>query len=168
MEVRAPRHNGGILAYSSFIRLRDTINKTKEDDPEFGFNEHGESEKAKAIRQLDGSISKLIGTRDGSRFTGRRGDICLDAGRRRRRECMATRFDCRNIVGECKKEDRLEGGKPYEFRLAVDRNLCKGTAAELFELSKAFKQREKGELEQLTGAATHSYLTYIEEERTRG
>jgi hypothetical protein len=81
---------------------------------------------------------------------------------------MATRFDCRNILGECKKKGHLEGGKPYEFRLAVDRNLCKGTAAELFELSKAFEQRETGKLEQLTGAATHSHLTYIEEERTRG
>jgi hypothetical protein len=154
LEVRAPRHNGGILAYSLFIRLCDTMNKIKEDDPEFGFNEHAQSKKAEAIRKLEAALSQLTGARDGSRFTGRRGDIRLDAGRGRRRECMATRFDRRNIAGQCKKENHFEGGDPFESGFAFNGKLRKGTAAELFEFSKTIKQREIGELKQLTGAAT--------------
>jgi hypothetical protein len=110
------------------------MTKTKEDDPEFGFNEHARSEKAEAIRKLQAAVSQLIRARNGSSITGGRGHIPLDAGRGRRRECLATRFDCRNIAGKCKKENRLEGGKPYESGFAVGRKFCKRTAAKLFEL----------------------------------
>ena len=50
------------------------------------------------------------------------------------RECMATRFDYRNVAGQCKKENRFEGGKPYEFGLAIDERFGKGAAAKLFKL----------------------------------
>jgi|KBSMisStaDraftv2_1062788.scaffolds.fasta_scaffold162082_1 hypothetical protein len=49
---------------------------------------------------------------------------------------MATRFDYRNVAGGCKKENRFEGRKPYEFGLAIDGRFGKGTAAKLFKLSK--------------------------------
>ena len=73
---------------------------------------------------------------------------------------MATRFDCRDLAGQCKKENRFEGGKPYEFGLAIDDKFGKGTAAKLFTLSKTTEQWEIRELEQLTSAARHSYLAY--------
>jgi hypothetical protein len=58
------------------------------------------------------------------------------------------------------EKNRFEGGKPYEFALAIDERFGKGTAAKLFKLSKTIKQWEIGELEQLTSAAKHSYLAY--------
>ena len=60
---------------------------------------------------------------------------------------MATRFDYRNVAGQCKKENRFEGGKPYEFGLEIDKRFGKGTAEKLFKLSKTIKQWEIGELE---------------------
>lgn len=53
---------------------------------------------------------------------------------------MATRFDYRNVASQCKKENHFEGGKPYEFGLAIDERFGKGTAAKLFKLSKTTKQ----------------------------
>ena len=49
---------------------------------------------------------------------------------------MATRFDYRNLAGQCKKENCFKGGKPYEFGIAIDTNLGKGMAQQLFNLSK--------------------------------
>jgi hypothetical protein len=47
---------------------------------------------------------------------------------------MATRFDYRNVAGGCKKENRFEGRKPYEFGLAIDGRFGKGTAAKQWEI----------------------------------
>jgi Bacteriophage Lambda NinG protein len=126
----------------------------------FGLNRYGQSERAKAIRKLDAAVSKLIRARDGACITCGRGDVPLDAGHFRRRECMAPRFDYRNVAGQRKKENRFEGGKPYEFGLAIDERFGKGTATRLFKLSKTTKQWEIGELDQLKSAAKHSYLAY--------
>jgi hypothetical protein len=72
---------------------------------------------------------------------------------------MATRFDFRNVAGQCKKENRFEGGNPYEFGLAIDERFGKGPAAKLFKLSKTTTLI--GELSQRISAAKHSYLAYI-------
>ncbi len=79
-----------------------------------GFNQDGQSHKAYAIRKLDAALSKLIRSRDGACTTCRWGDVPLDADEYRRRECMATRLDYRNLAGHCKKENCSEGGKSYE------------------------------------------------------
>ena len=60
---------------------------------------------------------------------------------------MATRLDYRILAGQCKKENRSEGGKPYEFGIPIDTNLGKGMAQQLFNLSKTTKQWEIGKLE---------------------
>ena len=104
-----------------------------------GLNKYGQSDKAKAIRKLDAALSKLIRARDSACVTCGRGDVPLDAGHFRRRECMATRFDCRDLAGQCKKENRFEGGKPSEFGIAIDTNFGKGTAQQLFNLSQTTK-----------------------------
>jgi hypothetical protein len=48
----------------------------------------------------------------------------------------------------------------YEHGLAIDKKYGKGTAAQLYKLSKLIKQWEVKELEQLLSAARHSYLAY--------
>jgi hypothetical protein len=62
---------------------------------------------------------------------------------------MATRSDYRNLAGQCNEENRFQGGKSYEFGIAIDTNFGKGTAQQ------PSKQWESGELEQLTSAAKH-------------
>jgi Bacteriophage Lambda NinG protein len=119
----------------------------------FGLNKYGKSERAKEIRKLDAALSQLVRTRDRPCITCGEGDVPLDAGHFRRRECMATRFDSRSVAGRCKKENRFEGGKPYEFRLAIDKKFGRGTAAKLFKLSKTTTQWGIGELKQPTSAA---------------
>ena len=85
--------------------------------------------------------------REGACITCGRGDIPLDAGHFRRRECMATRFDYRNVAGQCKKENRFEGGKPSKFGLATG----KGTQR-LFQSSTA--KEELGQLTRSKGRGT--------------
>jgi len=114
----------------------------------FGPSKNGQSERAKAIRKLDTALSQLIRARDRACITCGRGHVPLDAGHFRRRECVATRFDYRNVAGQCKKANRFEGGKPYEFGLAIDERFGKGTAARLFKLSKTTEEWKIGELEQ--------------------
>lgn len=128
----------------------------------FGLSRYGKSEKAKAIRKLDQALSQLIRERDkdsGCISCGRR-DVPFDAGHFRRRECMATRFHYQNVNAQCVKENRFEGGKPYEYSLALDKKWGKGTAQKLYKLSQKSVQWEIAELEQLTSAAKHSFLAY--------
>jgi hypothetical protein len=73
---------------------------------------------------------------------------------------MATRFDYRNVAGQCREENRFEGGRPYEFALAIDKKFGKGIAQKLYKLSHISRQWEIKDLEQLTSAARHSYLAY--------
>jgi hypothetical protein len=122
-----------------------------------GLNKYGRSEKAKAIRKFGTELSEVIRAWDGASIAYGRGDVPLDAGDFRRRKCVATRFDYRSLAGQCKTENRFEGGKPSEFGIAIDTNFGKGTAQQLFNLSKTTKQWESGELEQLTSAAKHFY-----------
>ena len=122
-----------------------------------GLNKYGRSEKAKAIRKFGTELSEVIRAWDGASIAYGRGDVPLDADDFRRRKCVAPRFDYRSLAGQCKKENCFKGGKPYEFGIAIDTNLGKGMAQQLFNLSKTTKQWESGELEQLTSAAKHFY-----------
>jgi hypothetical protein len=125
----------------------------------FGLNKHGKSEKQKAVRKLDTALSLLVRSQYKQCCTcGRMGE--LDCGHFRRRECMATRFDYRNVAGQCKKDNRFNGGLPYEFGIFIDRTWGEGTAKELFNLSNEIWQWEVSELDQLTSAAKHSWLAY--------
>ena len=73
---------------------------------------------------------------------------------------MGTRFSYQNVAKQCKKCNRFEGGRPYEFSVAIDKRYGKGTAKKLYQLSMKIRQWEISELEQLTGAAKHSWLAY--------
>lgn len=84
-----------------------------------------------------------------------------DCGHFRRRECMSTRFDPRNVMLQCKKCNRFNGGRPYEFGREIDHIWGKGTAEKLFKKSHGTKKWEIKELEQLIGAAKQSWLAYL-------
>jgi Bacteriophage Lambda NinG protein len=64
-------------------------------------------------------LPKLTHARDHACITCGRGDIPLDARHFRRRERMATRFDSRNVAGQCTKENRFKGGNLQKFSLAI-------------------------------------------------
>jgi hypothetical protein len=104
---------------------------------------NGKPKTAKPIRTLGDALSDLIRARDGSRITCGRGDVSLDARHFRRRECLATRFDSRNIAGHCTKENRLKGGD-QEFSLAI------GTGTQQQRLPPSNVTQE---LDQLTSSA---------------
>ena len=127
----------------------------------FGINRNGKSELSKAIRKLDIALSGLIRGQGIHTCTtcGRQTDD-FDCGHFRRRECMATRYDYRNVAPQCKKCNRFEGGRPYEFGLAIDKQWGKGTAQKLYKKSQTIKQWTVKELDQLCGAAKHSFLAY--------
>jgi hypothetical protein len=63
-----------------------------------------------------------------------------------RRECMATRFDYRNLGARCKEENCSEGGKSYEDGIATDTNFGKGQCSNFLNLQQTTKQWEIGEL----------------------
>lgn len=84
-----------------------------------------------------------------------------DAGHFRRRECMSTRFDPRNLILQSKKCNRFDGGRPYETSLVIDKLWGTGTAAELYRTSRKTVQWDIRELEALRGAAKHSWLAYL-------
>lgn len=123
-------------------------------------NRSGKSEKSKAIHKLDVALSNLIRSTDEVCATCGKPHEVYDCGHFRRRECMATRFDYRNVAKQGQKENRFEGGKPYEFGLYIDRKWGRGTAKKLYRLSKKIWQWEISELEQLADAARHSFMAY--------
>ena len=57
---------------------------------------------------------------------------------------MATRFDCRNLAGQCKEENCSEGGKSYEGGIA---NFGKGQRSNFSNFQQTTKQWGIGELE---------------------
>jgi hypothetical protein len=75
----------------------------------FGLSKYGQSDRAKAIRKLDGALSTLIRARDSACVPCGWGDVLWMLATPGGEKCMATRFDYRNVAGQCKKENRFEG-----------------------------------------------------------
>lgn len=123
----------------------------------------GESDTSKAKRKLDVEFSKMIRARDGG--------VCITCGKKvegsnyhaghfRRRECMSTRWDWRNVNGQCSGCNTFRGGLPYEYGLALDKKWGKGTAKQLYKISMKQKQWDIKEIEQLTHAARLGFNAY--------
>jgi hypothetical protein len=126
----------------------------------FGLNKYGKSEKQKAVHKLDTALSNLVRSIEGACATcGERHDT-YDCGHFRRRECMATRFDYKNVAKQGVKENRFEGGKPYEFGLYIDKTWGAGTAKKLYKISQKIVQWEVNDLDQLTSAAKMGMNVY--------
>ena len=131
----------------------------------FGQRRHADTPLAKAIAKLDAVLSVLVRTHYieiGCFTCGRQMREITegDCGHFRRRECMSTRFDVRNLGLQCKKCNRFAGGRPYEFGLKLDEIWGNGTARQMFDESRRIKRWEVGELEQLTSAAKIGWLAY--------
>lgn len=133
-----------------------------------GIHRHSKQPQAKAIYKLDRALSDLV--RSHYLPLGECMDGCgiqiksvndADAGHFRRRECMSTRFDLRNLILQARKCNRFDGGRPYETSLAIDKLWGNGTAQELERASHKTVQWPVSELDQLAGAAQHSWLAYL-------
>jgi hypothetical protein len=108
----------------------------------FGLHRVGNTPLQKVIAKLDVAFGRMIRVRDAQLgcITCGRTDVPMDAGHFIRREKMSTRFNPANVNGQCRKENRFEGGRTYEYGLALDRKYLKGTAARLFKESQKIKQ----------------------------
>lgn len=123
---------------------------------------HGTGDRQKEVKKLDIALSKLVRAYEESCITcGSTQEQC-DNGHFRRRECMSTRFHPMNVHRQGVKENRFEGGKPFEYGLALDEKYGDGAALFLFNLSKETCQWSIEELQQLTSAAKMGYHPYCQ------
>ncbi len=117
--------------------------------------------KKQAVNKLDTYFSKMIRDRDANLpciscgAVGRQ----IDAGHFRPRGHMSTRWDYKNVNGQCVKCNRFES-KGYEYSLGLDARWGKGTADALHKLSLKMKSWELKELEQLIDASKKGYIIY--------
>ena len=127
-------------------------------------NRYGKSDKQKAVRKLDAALSILIrGERGDDRCATCKRVADFDCGHFRRRECMATRFNYKNVAKQCRKCNRFEGGRLYEFALFIDERWGEGTAKELYKLSQEIWQWEVSELDCLTDCAKRGMNVYMQQ-----
>ena len=111
-------------------------------------NRYGKSKIAKLKRKLDEIFSRYVRKRDkdeGCISCGFNGN--LQAGHFRRRELMATRWEDKNVNGQCARCNLWLGGATYEYAKGLDKKYGKGTAEELYKLSQKIKQWSAEELE---------------------
>lgn len=73
-----------------------------------------------------------------------------------------TRFDPRNANKQCAYDNIYQDGLSYEHGLVIDKKFGKGTAPELYRLSKQTRQWEVKGLEQLIAAAKMGYRVYVQ------
>ena len=127
-----------------------------------GLSKVSKSEFSKAVKKLDIALSRMVRDRDkeiGCITCSRKHDT-YDAGHFRRRELMSTRFHYQNVNAQGIKENRFEGGRTYEYGLALDKRYGAGTAKKLEKLSREIKQWQIEELEALTVAARMGVNVY--------
>lgn len=133
----------------------------------FGLRRHADTPQAKAIDKLDKVLSVLVRTHYlllGCFTCGREmADITEgDCGHFRRRELKSTRFDLRNLGLQCRKCNRFDGGRSFEFGKKLDEIWGTGTADRMYALSQKERRWEIGELEQLGSAARIGWLAYFQ------
>ena len=75
---------------------------------------------------------------------------------------MATRFHPYNVNSQGVKENRLEGGRTYEYGVAIDKKYGAGTATFLKKLSRTIEPWETREQDQLTAAARLGYPVFLQ------
>jgi len=132
----------------------------------FGLRRKSITPFAKAVEKLDRAVSNLV--RQHYEPLG-----CFtcnwagawkeaDCGHFRRRECMSTRFDLRNLGLQSKNCNRFEGGRSYEMAKKLDEIWGKGTAELMERRARTIKQWEIKHLEQLTTAARLGWLPYLQ------
>ena len=73
---------------------------------------------------------------------------------------MSTRFHPKNVNAQGLKENRFEGGRTYEYGIALDARYGKGTANQLYKLSQETKQWNVRDLLALCDAAKRGSRVY--------
>src|SRR5580693_9316658 len=94
------------------------------------------SDHQKAVHKLDAEVSKMVRARDTVCITCDQPHAVYDCGHFRRRELMTTRFHPMNVNAQGVKENRFEGGRTFEYGLAIDKKYGKGWAQFLDTLSR--------------------------------
>ncbi len=133
-----------------------------------GLSNVGKSPRQKLIHKLDIAFGKMIKDRDRDLPCATCPKIQKEdddprawhCGHFRPRSSMATRFDPRNAAKQCAYDNIYLEGRSYEFSIAIDKRWGKGTAAELYRLSKKITQINERQLEQLLDAAKRGYTVY--------
>ena len=100
--------------------------------------------KSLAMKKADRYFSEYIRLRDADSSGKVRCITCekvvdwndCDAGHFIDRSHKNTRFDERNVNGQCKTCNRFQSGRQYEHGRAIDLKYGEGTADELLQLSK--------------------------------
>ena len=103
----------------------------------------------------------MIRARDSICITCDQPHEVMDCGHFRRRELMATRFHPMNLNAQGVKENRFEGGRTFEYGIAIDKKYGTGWSAFLNELSKKIEPWTTTELQQLRAAARMGSAVYI-------
>lgn len=119
-----------------------------------------QNEHQREVKLTDIAVSKMVRIRDTFCITCDQPHDTMDCGHFRRRECMATRFHPMNVNAQGVKENRFEGGRMYEYGLAIDRTYGAGWAAFLYKLSQKIEPWETKELQQLRSAAKMGFPVF--------
>jgi hypothetical protein len=119
------------------------------------------SEHQAEIRKTDAAVAKMIRENATECITCGEPHEVYDCGHFRRRELMATRFHQWNIHPQGRKENRFEGGRMFEYGLAIDQKYGAGTAAFLDTLSRKIEPWSITELQQLRSAARMGHPVFL-------
>jgi hypothetical protein len=111
------------------------------------------TEHRKEIKKTDIAVSEMIRAQPGNCMTCANEHKVYDCGHFMRRKLMATRFHPWNIGKQGVKENRFEGGRTFEYGLAIDAKYGAGAAAFPHKLSKTIEPWSIVELQQLRSAA---------------
>jgi len=110
---------------------------------------------------LDAALSKMVRANATECIACGESHEEYDCGHLRRRELMATRFHPWSVAPQENKENRFEGGQPFEYEQAIDWKYGPRTTAFLDKLSRTIEPWKTNELEQLRSAARMGYLIYL-------
>lgn len=129
-----------------------------------GLHRVGSTDRQRAVHYTDVAVSQMIHVRDKDEgcITCGAKDRQMDNGHFRRRENMSTRFHPLNCNLQCTKENRFEGGKTFEYGLALDKKYGKGCALFLEKLSRKIEHWTETELDQLKSAAKMGHQIYTQ------
>ena len=126
----------------------------------WGLHKIGSTSIQKEIAKLDMALSKLVRAYEKECITCGSRTAQMDCGHFRVRQNMSTRFHPLNVHAQCVKENRFQGGKTYEYGLALDKKYGKGTSLFLENLSRKICQWDLKQLQSLTAAAKIGMKVY--------
>lgn len=103
------------------------------------------------MKKADTYFSKFIRLRDEGKPCITCGNLRerMEAGHFMGRGNQATRYDEKNVHGQCSPCNRFQGGRQYEHGQKIDQIYGEGTAHELYLKSKMLCKRTKADFEMI-------------------